>query len=80
MRSIDTLMAEGKQRPGRSSKDRHDPQRITFETTLQVGELLDRLAQSGLYPPTRSGVAEEVLRAALRELEATRGGRDAADR
>ena len=71
MHSLTTIAALNRQ-PRRSSKDRDDPQRIVrleIETTPQVVALLDRLAASGLYPPTRAGVAEEVLRTALREIE-----------
>ncbi|MFL5303052.1 MAG: hypothetical protein ACJ79R_22200 [Anaeromyxobacteraceae bacterium] len=46
-----------------------DDRVIEIETTPQVVALLDELAASGLYPPTREGAAEEVLRAALREIE-----------
>lgn len=69
MRSIDTLMAEGQRPKGRLVGTKHPT--ITFETSPQVAELLDRLARSGLYPADRGAVAEELLREKLRELEAT---------
>lgn len=69
MRSIDTMMAEGKTKPRRSSKDRNDPQRITIETSAHVVAMLDDLVASGLYRATRGEVAEELLREKLREIE-----------
>ncbi len=67
MRSIDTIMAEGRRRAPAKLREE-----IIFETSPQVVAMLDELARSGLYPADRGAVAEELLRAKLREVEETR--------
>ncbi len=42
---------------------------VRIRTSLQVVELLQELARSGLYPADPAAVAEELLREKLRELE-----------
>ncbi len=72
MRSIDTLMSEGR----RKRDGAHARPSISFETSPQVLELLKQLARSGPYPADVGAVAEELLREKLRELELARRNRE----